>query len=292
MRTFFLILAFACTSTHAISSSSKYWSDKESYPHITSELGFSNNLNVTENTLDAFTKGIERGATSIEFTSRRSLDGKVALIHNDVVENDAGEKIIVELTNFSELPEGTLELDDALKFVVDQDIGFNIMMQNNPVEEGYDPSNKIAEEVVQRIMDAGLSHRALVTAFDAPTVGAASFTCEEDEDCDAMFGWLVMKLNPVRRMTPEDYYDVLVKYNLDALIPEGELVLSTDTALLDAFVNTYDMPVFVWWMGVGTASREKIQDLKLLACKGVGGFITPRVPMAVLAKKINPNDDC
>jgi len=241
---------------------------------------------VTENTLDAFSKGIARGATSIEFTSRRSLDGRIALIHNEKVEDDEGKEIVVEKTNFADLPTGTLELDDALQFVMDRDVSFNIMMQNNPLEEGYDDSYRIALDVVDRIMNAGISHRALVTAFDEGTVGAAKEACGEDEDCSAMFGWLVMKLNPIRIMTPEDYRNVLGKYNLDALIPEGELVLSSETSLLDVF-NEYEIPVFIWWMGVGTPSRENLKDLKTLACKGVGGFITPRVRIAVLTQKTN-----
>ena len=91
-----------------------------------------------------------------------------------------------------------------------------------------------------------------------------------------------MKMNPVENMKPADYKDVLQKYNLDALIPEGELV--ADLSLLDAF-NPYDVPVFVWWMGVGTESRETLEGMKELACSEVGGFITPRVPMGVASRE-------
>lgn len=61
-----------------------YWLSPSHYPIVTSELGFSNNVNITENTVPAFSEGVRRGATSFEFTARRTADDRIALLHNDV----------------------------------------------------------------------------------------------------------------------------------------------------------------------------------------------------------------
>jgi glycerophosphoryl diester phosphodiesterase len=276
----FLTLLSLAVASQASSPDNNFWATS-SHPIVTSELGFGGNYNITENTIEAFTKGIRRGASSIEFTSRRTLDSKIALFHNAKTEDG----LVIEETNFEDLPAGTLELQDALNFVESTGIGFNIMIQNNPTEPGYDKTNEVSKIVVSRIVDAGLSDKCMLTAFDVETVGAARTHCDSLSSCEIYFGWLVMKLAPIRKMTPQDYHQTLIEYNLNALIPEGLVASKDDYAVMKYFAEQKEVEVFVWWYGLGTTSSESLSAMKDLNGFGVGGFITPRVGMALLVKE-------
>jgi len=137
---------------------------------------------------------------------------------------------VVESSTFNELrlaAPGVIELEDALDFMTSHNVaGGNIMLQNNPIEPGYDIHNTIASVVVSRLTAAGLSDRMLVTAFDLPTVSAAKAACVTvGSSCEATFGWLVMKGAPARYMAPGDYVKLLVKNDIDVLVPEAGVVV-------------------------------------------------------------------
>jgi glycerophosphoryl diester phosphodiesterase len=279
----FCLIAGLALLPSSLSQTANTWLSPAALPRpiVTSELGFSNNFNVTENTITAFSQGLARGASSFEFTSRITSDGYIVLLHNDIYAD-----LVVEHTTLAVLqkiqPEA-LELQDALDFIIANDVpAANIMMQNNPIEPGYDYANTIADVVVKRILDSGLADRFLITAFDIGTIAAAKKHC--GDYCGMAFGWLVMKAAPARAMEPEDFVKELRLHKLDALVPEASLVIRDDYSLLSTF-SSEDMPVYVWWTGVGTNSRENVDDMKAMVHEGVSGFITPRVGMAVFVKK-------
>ena len=112
-----------------------------------SELGWGVG-NVTENTVAAFEKGLALGASGVEMTARLTADGYIALIHNAHASNGR----LVSATNFSDLPNGTVELATAIEVVGAEGHGMNIMLQNNVVGPGYDPSQRVAKVAVERVL--------------------------------------------------------------------------------------------------------------------------------------------
>ena len=96
MKAFFWYLCVLLVASPSLSLSPAKLSNSflSLRPVVVSELGFGATYNVTENTLKAFSLGIRRGATAIEFTSRRTLDGQVALLHNALVSSTERAMII------------------------------------------------------------------------------------------------------------------------------------------------------------------------------------------------------
>jgi glycerophosphoryl diester phosphodiesterase len=158
-------------------------------------------------------QGLALGATSVEVTAKLTKDGFIALEHDAEVLNDAGELIITSESNFDELKTGTLELETFIDIV--RGHGMNIMIQvpsnapvlvlsfpryafcvmlhshvrffvpliaqNNPseIEPGYDPTNRVAEVIVDRILAAdGVDPQdVLISAFDIGTIARVASYC-------------------------------------------------------------------------------------------------------------------
>lgn len=277
---------------HALSSASgassqNFWNPPEASTPITaSELGWGVPPNVTENTVAAFKLGLALGASSVEVTARLTKDGKIALHHNAIATNSR----VVAWSNFNELPEGTLEL--ATYFEVCKGYGMNIMVQNNGnvvgtvPEIGYDSSQKVADVVVKRVLEAGLQDKVLISAFNIDTVARVAVVCN---GCGIRTAWLQTSPATMRQMfapfwlipnyTSSQYLDVISSLKIDAFNPENLLV---DRALL-ASAQAREMQLFVWWLGINTTSEENPPRLQQLSDCGVTGFITPRVKMGVAA---------
>jgi len=270
-----------------------YWLPSfASQPLIASELGFGVG-NVTENTLSAFLDGLALGASGVEVTSRLTMDGKIALIHNAMASNG----LVVTESAFAQLPHGTVELADYLR-AVPRPHGLNIMMANNEPwtgEPNYDPLQRVAEVVVRRVVAAGRANDTLLSAFNIQTVAKAAKLCRSPKygpaGCGLRTAWLAMSSHDMRdlgvppayapQMNSSQYLDQLEKYGLDAFNPEATLV---DAALLEG-ARKRGVQLFVWWNGVNTKSVETTAEMQRLADCGITGFITPRVAMGIEAQR-------
>ena len=285
-----LLLHHASTSTAV---APHYWlPSSASQPLVASELGFGVG-NVTENTLPAFLDGLSLGASGVEVTSRVTTDGKIALIHNAVATNG---RVVTE-SAFAQLPNGTVELAGYLG-AVPTPHGLNIMMQNNEPwtgEPNYDPTQRVSEVVVRRVVAAGRANDTLLSAFNIKTVAHAAALCRSREygpaGCGLRTAWLAVSWRTMRAMgvppadAPEmnssQYLDQLEAHGLDAFNPEATLV---DAALLEG-ARRRGVQLFVWWMGENTSSVETPAEMQRLADCGITGFITPRVAMGIEAQR-------
>ena len=280
-----LLLIQLAGSTAASVAGRSYWLPPiEDQPLTVSELGWGVPPGVTENTLTAFLEGLALGASGVEVTSRRTADGRIAMLHDARVPGCHGgqRSCVVPLTNFSDLPNGTLELEQYLEAVAPH--GMNIMMQNNWFEPGYDSANRVAEVVVDRVIAAGLQDRVLLSAFDLGTMRTAREHCG---GCGIRTAWLAMSWKTERAMgipsflAPEmnssQYLDKVQSVGLDAFNPEAIIV---DRALFEQ-ARARGIPIYVWWMGVNTTSTESPEEMQLFADCGVTGFITPRVAWGI-----------
>jgi len=271
----------------------QYWlPDLQHQPLVVSELGWGVG-NVTENTLPAFREGIALGATGVEVTSRLTKDGKIALIHNPTATNGR----VVAWSDFDQLPNGTLELGDYLTAVGTasrgrERHGMNIMMQNNQwpldgvLSPDYDPTCRVADVVVARVLAEKMGEQTLLSAFDYATIKRAHEVCHRNSSCAIRTAWLALsweterKLNPfAKEMNSTQYLDQVQSAGLEAFNPENTLV---DGALLRE-AKERGVQVFVWWMGENTTSFETPARMQQLADCGVTGFITPQVKMGITA---------
>jgi glycerophosphoryl diester phosphodiesterase len=278
-----LLLLVAQLGAAGLATTATYWPPAvtSAPPLVVSEMGWG--IGPTENTLAAFAAGLKLGASGVEVTSRRTLDGRVALIHNAVATN--GRPVMK--SNFSQLPSGTLDLAQYLAFVKPH--GMNIMMQNNLGEPGYDPENRVADLVVALVRKAQLADKVLLSAFNLATVSRAK---KVSVGTDIRVAWLTVSWQTARKMgvppalapvmNSTQYLDKVAGAGLDAINPEA-LVLADGTLLAEAFAR--HIQVYVWWLGINTSSEENLADMVVMSECGVGGFITPRVQMAIQASK-------
>lgn len=282
-----MVVLVAAMLPHSGATASSYWNPSlDSQPLVVSELGWGVPPNITENTAAAFEQGLKLGASGVEVTARLTTDGKIALHHDAIAKNG----VAVMESSFDQLPAGTLEL--AEYFEICGDYGMNIMIQNNRVtptgpEPGYDPTNRVAEVIVQRVLDAGLADKVLISAFDIDTVAHGREVCG---DCGIRFAWLAISWQMMRSsgipaseapaMNSSQYLDEIEGRNLHAFNMENLMV---DRVLLEE-AAARGIQLFVWWLGVPLVSTEKPARMQQLANCGMTGFITPRVEWALDAQ--------
>jgi len=281
-------ISIVCLLLVASAAAHSFWAPQENaMPLTASELGWGVPPNVTENTVEAFQLGMASGASAVEVTARLTKDGKIALHHDVIAKNGR----VVPWSNFDQLPSGTLEL--ATYFEVCKGHGMNIMLQNNGwvvgtmPEIGYDPSHKVADVVVERILEAGLQDKVLVSAFNIQTVARVASVCK---GCGIRTAWLQVSPQTMRHMfappwlipdfTSAQYLDEIRKYGLDAFNPENLMV---DGPML-AEAQQRNIQLFVWWSWL-LGSEESLPRMQQLSDCGITGFITPRVKMAIEAHK-------
>ena len=111
------------------------------------------------------------GASGVEVTARLTRDNKIAQVHNLWLPDGRW----VSNCTFAELPNGTLELSTYLYVVAGH--GMNIMVQSNPQEPFYDPTSKVADVVVSRVIAVNLTSMVLIQVeshVDGPHTGRIS----------------------------------------------------------------------------------------------------------------------
>jgi len=169
----------------------------------------------------------------------------------------------------------------------------NIMLQNNGFvlgtipEIGYDPTNKVADVVVQRVLEAGLQKQVLISAFNIETVARVASVCK---GCGIRTAWLQVSQQTMRnflapfwlipKFTSAQYLDEISKNGLDSFNPENLMV---DQSML-ATAQERNIELFIWWQG-NMGSIESLPRMQQLSDCGATGFITPRVEMGNEARK-------
>lgn len=117
-----------------------------------------------ENTVEAFRLARTLGADWVELDARRTRDGAV-IVHHDAVLADG--RTIVELDR-QELPDHVCDLAVALDAC--EGMHVNIEIKNWPDDPDFDPSERVAEQVVDLVRERGLRDRVLVSCFHRPTI--------------------------------------------------------------------------------------------------------------------------
>ena len=148
-----------------------------------------------ENTLAAFRRAVELGATWVELDVRRSSDGSL-VVHHDP--HFADGRAVAD-TPGAERPDHVPLLDRALDACAGLD-GVNVEIKNSDDEPGFDPTHSVVPSVVAVLAATGWRERVLVSCFDRPTLDAvrradpglatALLTSKVPVDAAERAGWL------------------------------------------------------------------------------------------------------
>jgi glycerophosphoryl diester phosphodiesterase len=120
-----------------------------------------------ENTLDAFLGAKDQGADGVELDVRRTVDGLLAVHHDDTL---ADGRVIVD-TPFEALPPTVPDLRGALDACAPLRV-VNVEIKNWPEDRDFDPTERVAEAVVELLTERGEldDGRVLVSSFHLATI--------------------------------------------------------------------------------------------------------------------------
>lgn len=119
-----------------------------------------------ENTLEALTEAVRRGADGVELDVRSTADGALALHHDAGID---GIGAISDLT-VAQLPARVPLLEPVLDALAGSVV--NIEIKNFPTEAGYDPEELTARRVVDLLGERRGRDRVIVSSFSAATLDA------------------------------------------------------------------------------------------------------------------------
>lgn len=128
-----------------------------------------------ENTMAAFKKGLELGASGIETDVHITKDGRLVLIHDESLKRTAGTDIMVKDIEYAELleldaggwfgPQFAEEriptLEQLLMLVQDQDTIVNIELKNNFVQYA-----DIEQKVIETVRAMQMEDRIIISSFN------------------------------------------------------------------------------------------------------------------------------
>ena len=123
-----------------------------------------------ENTVPAFRRAHELGATWVELDVRRAADGGL-IVHHDPHYVDGR---CVAATPSGVRPAHVPLLGMALDAC--RPLPVNVEIKNSPDEDGFDPAHAVVGPTVALIVAEGWQHRVLVSCFDRPTLDAVRAT--------------------------------------------------------------------------------------------------------------------
>lgn len=120
-----------------------------------------------ENTLEAFAGAVAQRADGVELDVRRTADGLLALSHDDTLVDGT---VVVD-TAFAALPDHVTDLTHALDVCAPLNV-VNIEIKNWPDDKDFDPSERLAADVVALLAARGeiADGRNLISCFHLPTV--------------------------------------------------------------------------------------------------------------------------
>jgi glycerophosphoryl diester phosphodiesterase len=209
-----------------------------------------------ENTLAAFRRARELGATWVELDVRLLADGHLA-VHHDAVLADG--RPLASLTAGA-LPDHVPLLEAALDAC--GGLGVNIEIKNQRGEPGYRDDRRASDVLVTAIERRGGADRVLVSSFDLASIDRVRAL-----DPSIRTSWLVVAV------------DAAV---LDRLVAHGHRVVhpfhATVTPQVMAACRERGVGVNVWTV-------DRPEDMRALVALGVDGICTnvPDVAAAVLA---------
>jgi len=114
---------------------------------------------IQENTLEAFDRARALGADGVELDVRLTADGGLVVHHDPAV---AGVGTICELAT-AQLPAYVPLLADALEACAGMVV--NIEIKNQPHEPGFDPTDRVASDVVTLVTSMGRTGSVVVSSF-------------------------------------------------------------------------------------------------------------------------------
>ena len=123
-------------------------------------------VGASENTLQALTEAVRRGADGVELDVRSTADGALALHHDAEVE---GLGPVAGLT-VAQLPSHVPLLEPVLDALAGSLV--NIEIKNFRTEPGYDPEELTARRVVSLLGERRGRDRIIVSSFSAATLDA------------------------------------------------------------------------------------------------------------------------
>lgn len=126
-----------------------------------------------ENTVVAFAAAGPMGADAVELDARRTNDGAVVVHHDDALPDG---RVIVELAR-RDLPPHVPTLAEALDAC--GDLVVNIEIKNSPADRDFDPTESVADAVVEEVRRRPSGDRYLISSFHMPTIDRVRATCPE-----------------------------------------------------------------------------------------------------------------
>ena len=121
---------------------------------------------IRENTLGAFDRARALGADGVELDVRLTADGGLVVHHDLAV---AGMGAIFELAT-AQLPAYIPLLADALEACAGMLV--NIEIKNQPHEAGFDPTDRVASDVVALVASMGRTESVVISSFWSGSLSA------------------------------------------------------------------------------------------------------------------------
>lgn len=255
------------------------WGNRQCPAIVVGELGWGNPPGITENSIAAFERAFELGADAVELDVRLTLDGVLAVVHDETVAtghallrclSSCTSSLEVARTNYSELPNHVLRLEQALDcIVIKHKKCVNIEIKNSPTEVSYDPSHRVATEVMSVVMAYECVDSVMVSTFTLSCLDRVKQLCPAI--CTA---WLVVPTSFLSRdatnETPSQVLDRLLRHGHQHITP----IYSMVTAEFMAEAEQRDVSVYVW---AGRDEMNTFGALEGLVNQRVAGLLVSNV---------------
>jgi glycerophosphoryl diester phosphodiesterase len=212
---------------------------------------------IAENSLTAFARARRLGADGVELDVRRTADGALAVHHDPVVD---GVGAIHEL-RAADLPPEIPLLEAALDEC--RGMTVNVEVKNLPGEPGFDPDERCAAAVGQRVARATVAASVVVSSF-----WPGSLEAIHESHPEVPTGLLLSRAFGDKKA--EGMVEAATRLGCAALHPHADLV---DPGLVEE-AHTAGLAVAVWTVN----DRPR---LEAVARAGVDTVITDEVAVAL-----------
>ena len=122
-------------------------------------------VDVRPNTVEAFERAVEQGADGVELDVRRTRDGALIVYHDDRSAPDATPFAERDLAEIKKTSPWVPTLDEAWESLGPRAL-LNIEIKNIYGQPDYDPTQRVAIELVRWIADHDTGDRVLVSSFN------------------------------------------------------------------------------------------------------------------------------
>ncbi|MEI8051263.1 MAG: glycerophosphodiester phosphodiesterase [Actinomycetes bacterium] len=206
-----------------------------------------------ENTVAAFLNAGLLAADGVELDVRRSGDGALVVHHDALIE---GLGPISDL-DVASLPGDVPLLSEVLTACGTMTV--NVEIKNDPSEPGYDPTDALAQQVVDEIIELGWRSKVIISSFDRDCLDAV-----RRADAEIPIGWLLSPQSPV-----PDLFDALIRHGFDAVHP---FFLFVDERFVEEARGA--------GVAINTWTVNARADLERMMTLGVDSVITDDVALA------------